>query len=141
MVVFLGDIAFYMATLIFAVGIYMLHHAKHHDSEKSKLLSNGGYVVTTIALIGMLCTGYYWVKYFYDGSYKTSSTHSMQQEMMGGNGMRINHQMIGQCIAQMPEGAKIDESVRERMKSCVKNQATMQEDGNNRSQDDPEPHK
>jgi hypothetical protein len=49
MIVFLGDIAFFMTTFVFATGISMIHHAKHHDSEKCKLLSYGGYMVTTMA--------------------------------------------------------------------------------------------
>lgn len=137
MIVFLGDIAFYMATLVFAAGIYMIHHAKHHDSKQCKLLKSGGYIVTTIALLGMLCTGYYWIKYYSDGSYKTTSPHSMQGMMGGGMGNMIsgmmsgkdigmNPQMMGQmmgtCLGQMPEGMKIDSAMRERMNTCLNQQ-------------------
>lgn len=138
MTVFLGDIAFYMATLVFAVGIYMIHHAKHHDSEQCKLLKSGGYIVTTIALLGMLCTGYYWMKYYYGGSYETSSPQSMQgmmggdmgnmmPGMMSGKGMAMNPQMMGQmmgtCLEQMPEGMKMDSAMRGKMKACLNSQA------------------
>ncbi len=99
MIVFLGDIAFYMATLVFAVGIYMIHHAKHHDSEKCKLLNSGGYIVTTIALLGMLCTGYYWIKYYSDGSYKSANPQSMQQGMMSGMGNMMSGMMGGKGFA------------------------------------------
>ncbi|MCB0362317.1 MAG: hypothetical protein KDD35_06330 [Bdellovibrionales bacterium] len=137
MTVFLGDIAFYMATLVFAVGIYMIHHAKHHDSEKCKLLNSGGYIVTTIALLGMLCTGYYWMKYYFDGSYKTASPHSMQQMMSGnmmgqmmsgmmggkgmgmmGQGMPMMMQNVEQCLGQM-KGKMVDQKMMESMQSCM----------------------
>lgn len=152
MAVFLGDIAFYMGTLVFAVGIYMIHHANHHDAEKCKLLNYGGYIVTTIALLGMLCTGYYWLKYYSDGSYKTASPHSMQQNMMsgmkggmmGGKGMGMNPQMMGQkmnqCMGQMPEGAKMDAAMREQMKNCVMNEMPNQDGDSDKSQEEHESH-
>jgi hypothetical protein len=135
--VFLGDMAFYMATLVFAVGIYMIHHAKHHQSEQCKLLKSGGYIVTTIALLGMLCTGYYWMKYFYQGAYITASNYSMQQGMMGGNmsghmmpgmmgnrGMMMgggqNPQMMNhfqQCMGQM-QGKMMGPEMMEQMQIC-----------------------
>ncbi len=103
MIVFLGDIAFYMATLVFAVGIYMIHHANHHDSKKCNLLTYGGYLVTTIALFGMLCTGYYWIRYYANGSYQTTGSHSMNQGMMGGSMMSG---MMGQGKMMNPEMMK-----------------------------------
>ena len=130
MTVFLGDIAFYMATLVFAVGIYMIHHAKHHDSERCKLLNSGGYIVTTIALLGMLCTGYYWMKYYLGGSYKAASPHSMQQ-MMSGNmmgqmrsgmmdqGMPMMMRNMEQCMGQM-KGRTVDPKMMESMQSCMR---------------------
>ena len=83
--VFLGDIAFYMAALVFAAGIYMIHHANHHDGEeKCKLLKCGGYIVTVIAVLGFLCTGYYWIKYYAQGAYERPAAHSMMMKPMGG---------------------------------------------------------
>ena len=82
--VFLGDIAFYMATLVFAAGIWMIHHSNHHDKENCKLLRTSGYIVTIVAILGALCTGYYWIKYFNQGVYAKPATQGMMMHSMMG---------------------------------------------------------
>ena len=117
--VFLGDIAFYMATLVFAVGIYMIHHACHHDSGKPcRLLKLGGYFVVLISLLGMLCSGYYWLKYYSQGAYNTphSQHHSMMtNEKLGTSTM----DGMGHCMGQM-EGKLMDSSMMMMVKTCMK---------------------
>lgn len=136
MAVFLGDIAFYMATLVFAVGIYMIHHAKHHDSEQCKLLKSGGYVVTTIAVLGMLCTGFYWMKFYYEGAYNSGGAYSMNRNMMGGSGhghmmpgvmenmgsmrgMMMNN--LNHCTGKM-QGKMMGAEMMQQMQECMQKQ-------------------
>ena len=115
--VFLGDIAFYMATLVFAVGIYMVHHACHHDSGKPcRLLKSGGYIVVVISLLGILCTGYYWLKYFSQGAYNMPYPKHHSRMMNNNNkGMMSG---MGHCMGQM-EGKVMDSSMMMKVKSCM----------------------
>ncbi len=73
-----------MATLVFVAGIWMIHHSNHHDKENCKLLRTSGYIVTIIAILGALCTGYYWVKYFNQGVYDKPATHGMMRHSIMG---------------------------------------------------------
>ena len=108
--VFLGDIAFYMAVLVFATGVFMVHHACHHDAGKQcRLLKFGGYIVVVISLLGMLCTGYYWLKYYSQGAYEKN--HRQHHAMMMGKGMQ-------HCMGQM-EGKMMDPNMMMKMKSCM----------------------
>jgi hypothetical protein len=127
--VFLGDIAFYLVTLVFAVGIYMIHHANHHDSGKPcKLLRAGGYIVTVISILGALCTGYYWLKYFSQGAF--DKPHPQKQSMMmgkggmiGGQGMKMmkNSMDVNHCMNHI-EGKVMDQEMMKNMKSCLSKQ-------------------
>jgi hypothetical protein len=137
--VFLGDIAFYMATLVFAAGIYMVHHACHHDSGKPcRLLRSGGYIVIVISLLGMLCSGFYWLKYFSEGAYSTRqpSHHSMMMnkkmdnDMMGG----MQH-----CMGEM-KGKTMDPDMMMKMKSCMKQKGPNPSDENGMPKGDHEAH-
>lgn len=122
--IFLGDIAFYMATLVFAVGIYMIHHAKHHDSGKPcKLLRTGGYIVTVISILGALCTGYFWLTYFSQGVF--DKPQSAQQSMMMNKGPMMKGMMqrenMQDCIGPV-EGKTMDSAMMKNMKSCLSKQ-------------------
>ena len=122
--VFLGDIAFYVATFVFAVGIYMIHHANHHDSGKPcKLLRTSGYIVTVISILGALCTGYYWMKYFSQGFF--DKPHPAHHSMVMNKGSMMGHTMnkgsMQQCMGQM-EGKTMNPVMMEKMKSCIAKQ-------------------
>jgi len=95
MLIFLADIAFLFEILVFAVGIFMLHHANHHDQGKPcRLLKNGGYFVLGASLLGMACTGYYSIKYFAQGAYHHAS---ITQHMGGTQGMhKMDSTMMNQ---------------------------------------------
>lgn len=129
--VFLGDIAFYMATLVFAVGVWMIHHSKHHDTGKEcRLLKTGGYIVTVISILGMLCTGYYWMKYYSQDAYKKPFPHHEMMSMngmMGKGGMMGMMKMMGKgnmmgnmdgCMSQM-QGKMMDSEMMAKMKGCM----------------------
>ncbi len=126
--VFLGDIAFYLVTLVFAVGIYMIHHANHHDSGKPcKLLRTGGYIVTVISILGALCTGYYWLKYFSQGAF--DKPHPQKHSMMMGKGEMMSGQTMGMmknidvnhCMNHV-EGKTMNHEMMKNMKSCLSKQ-------------------
>ncbi len=124
MILFLADIAFFLEVLVFAVGIYMLHHANHHDQGKPcRLLKSGGYFVLVSSLLGMACTGYYSVKYFAQGAYHQASyqhmgteqgMHKMNRTMMGHTGMQS-------CLQNM-QGQMMDSSRMQEMQSCLEQQ-------------------
>jgi len=118
MIVFLGDIAFYTATLIFAVGIFMVHHAFHHATGKPcLLLKSGGYLVIVISLLGMLCTGYFWFKYYSQGAYSTP--HQKQHSMMLNAKMKTEDMSGMQHCMREVEGKSMDPDMMMKMKSCM----------------------
>lgn len=129
--IFLGDIAFYIATLVFAAGIYLLHHAKHHDHGKEcRLLKFGSYFVLTVSILGMLCTGFYWMKYWNHGAYsmKHSTNQPMMRKGMGMNMMGGSNMMSGMgegmmqtmqhCMGQM-DGKMMNQDMMGKMQGCM----------------------
>ena len=100
--IFLGDIAFYLATLVFAVGAFMLHHTRHHDGDKEcRLLKFGGYFVITVSILGMLCTGYYWMKYWRQDVYAAPQMMGRAHMGMGNmSGMKMSKGMMGHQMMQ-----------------------------------------
>ena len=125
MILFLADIAFFLEVMVFAVGIYMIHHANHHDQGKPcRLLKSGGYFVLVASLLGMACTGYYSVKYFSQGAYHHASAaqhmggaqgmHKMDSAMMGHRGMQG-------CLQNM-QGQMMNSARMQEMQSCLEQQ-------------------
>jgi hypothetical protein len=124
MILFLADIAFFLEVLVFVAGIYMLHHANHHDQGKPcRLLKSGGYFVLGASLLGMACTGYYSIKYFAQGAYHHAST----QHMWGAQGMyKMDSTMMGRtgmqsCLKNM-QGQMMDSARMQEMQTCLEQQ-------------------
>ena len=130
MTVFLGDSAFYLGTLVFGFGVWLLFLA---SKETNKLLKVGGSIVTIIGLLGLFCTGYYWMKYYFDDVYENPYPPHMMQQMMGSGGMMkgmmgkggmMPGMMMGMmknmqnCMQNM-EGKVMNEEMMGMMKSCM----------------------
>lgn len=124
MSVFLGDIAFYLATLVFGFGLTLIFFG---SKEKSKLLKSGGYILSIIGFLGALCTGYYWMKYYFDGVYeKANTSYSMSRNMGDTNhmGMMENPNRasmmlkVQQCMGSM-QGNMMDEKMMMDMQGCM----------------------
>lgn len=70
MILFLGDIAFILETLVFGIGLVIWHWGSR---EKSKMLLFAGRVLAVVAVLTMICTSYYYVCYWQDGAFSHSS--------------------------------------------------------------------
>jgi lipoprotein signal peptidase len=81
---FLAHIAFSTAVVTSVLGFALLAWSRK-EGAASSLLKTGGAIVLTLALLNMLCIGYYMVRYWEEGYFKapTVVTHSRQ----GGMGM------------------------------------------------------
>lgn len=110
--VFLGDIAFYMATLVFAAGVFMVHQAKQGASTGSHFLRRSGYLVIVLSILGASCTVYYWMKYYTQGVY--DRPHSFKHSMM----MNHANNKLHSCMGGM-HGQTMDSSMIEQMRSCL----------------------
>jgi uncharacterized membrane protein YeiB len=81
---FLGDIAFMIEVFALSIGLIVLHFNK---KEKSVYLSWAGRLLSAFGVLGMVCTGFFYIKYFFAGEF--DQTHSMgkpshsMMEMMG----------------------------------------------------------
>jgi len=122
MILFLAGIAFFLEVLVFAVGIYMLHHANDNQGKPFRLLKSGGYFVLGASLLGMGCTGYYSVKNFTQGAYRHASQHmgsaqgmhQMNRTMMGHTGMQS-------CLQNM-QGQMMNSARMQEMQDCLEQQ-------------------
>lgn len=64
---FLGDITFMLKFLVLGFGFVLLHL---NTKEPSKYLKWGGRIMVSGALFGLLCTGYFYMKYFTAGEFE-----------------------------------------------------------------------
>ena len=105
-----------MAVLVFATGVFMVHHANHHDGERPcRLLKVGGYIVIVASILGALCTGFYWLKYYGDGVYDRPNFHHTSKN----TSMNMDGQMH-RCMGMM-SGKTMGPSEMQNMKSCMQN--------------------
>ncbi len=123
--VFLGDSAFYLAAIVFGFGSVLIFYS---CKENSRLLKTSGYILSVVGILGALCTGYYWLKYYSNGHFdKPYPPHAMKMHlmdkgmkggmgMMGGKGM-----MMGQMQNCMnhAQGKMMNPEMMKEMKSCM----------------------
>ncbi|MFQ6612754.1 MAG: hypothetical protein ACE5D2_06595 [Fidelibacterota bacterium] len=96
--IFHADIAVALALIAIGVGFWVL--SKSQSMENTGLKTTGkflGYLITVAAVLTLLCTTYYSLKYWEDGAFKSASAGQMCTNhggMMGG--MMSGHQgMMG----------------------------------------------
>ncbi len=143
---FLGDIAVMFEVLILGAGLVVLHFGK---KQSAKLILWAGNLLVAASVAGLICSGYYYFKYFFAGefehAYPTAAVQGgpmgmgqmsgmMSNGMMGrgmGQGMMGKGQMSMQtmmmnnmqkCMSGM-QGKMMDNSMMKDMKSCMMNQA------------------
>ncbi len=61
---FMGDIAAMLEIALIGAGLIVLHFA-HKDG--AKLLKSAAYIMLVGGILGLLCTTYYWFKYYQAG--------------------------------------------------------------------------
>jgi hypothetical protein len=71
MVMFTAHIAFILEILMLAAGLVALHYAKE---LQAKLIKTAGMLLIIFGISGILCTGYYAMKYFLMGHYEHAYT-------------------------------------------------------------------
>lgn len=117
--------AYSLELLVLATGFVLIYFGSKHSSA---LLKIGGYILTVITALNMLCTLYYGVRYWEDGYFKTPYSHMcpmmsgqggmgmMKDGMMNGDMMKMMdmmHKMKGQGMMpnpdQMPNNGTTDE--------------------------------
>lgn len=122
---FLGDLAFMFEVFVLGVGLVVLHFA---TKENSKLLKASGWIMSVVAVLGMACTGYFYMKYYFSGGFDQPypQHHMMKGNMMGGmmkgQGMGPGRDMMmknmHQCISQM-QGQPMGPEMMQKMKGCM----------------------
>lgn len=122
MIAFLGDIAFYLAALVFGFGLVLLYLS---SKEQSKLLKTGAYVLSIIGILGGLCTGYYWVKFYLDGAYNSPwASYALSNHIMAGrigamSGTNSSKFLqMQQCMGSV-QGKMMDEKTMMDMQGCM----------------------
>ncbi|MCB0362196.1 MAG: hypothetical protein KDD35_05725 [Bdellovibrionales bacterium] len=78
---FLGDIAFMFEVLILGLGLVVLHLNR---KESSTYLKWAGRLMASFGVLGMICTGFFYMKYFFAGEF--NQAHHMKgthHSMMG----------------------------------------------------------
>ena len=128
---FLGDIAFMLEVLIFGLALIVFHYGK---KEGAKLLTLSGGFMGVAALLGMVCTGYFYLKYYFDDAFdRAYPTHQMMMKggMMHGGMMKGGMGMKGSMGSGMPmmgkmkncmhgmHGKMMDAEAMAKMKSCM----------------------
>lgn len=136
---FLGDLAFMFEVFVLGVGLVVLYFA---NKEDSKLLKASGWIMSVVAVLGMACTGYFYMKYFFAGGFDTPypKHHMMQQMMrdgmkkdgmmgrmmkgrrMDGQGMMMKN--MQHCMTQM-QGKTMGPQMMQKVKGCMMGQGTM----------------
>ena len=81
---FLGDIAFMFEVFVLGIGLVVLHFEK---KENSGFLRWSGRLMATFGVLGMVCTGFFYLKYFFAGEFNQAhhmrgSPHSMMGMMV-----------------------------------------------------------
>lgn len=132
MVLFLGDIAFMLEVMALAAGLVVLYFAQERASG---LLKAAGYILAVGGALGILCSGFYWVKYWSQGAFMSAHPMSMQgggpmmghggmpmRGMMGGGMMSARHEamteQMDQCIDKL-SGRPLDAEGMKAMHRCV----------------------
>ena len=115
--VFLGDIAFILEVLVVGLGFIALHYAL---KENAKLMKIGAYILIVVGILSSLCTGYYWMKYFYQGEYSTGMHSSRMMHGMMGKGCMMHEKMMGKGnMMNMMSGQPSDMPMMKQMMQCM----------------------
>ena len=132
---FLGDLAFMFEIFVLGAGLVVLYFGL---KESSKLLKASGYIMSVVATLGIICTGYYYLKYYFAGSFDQAypQHHMMKQSMMqnmmkggmmgkgmmSGQGMGMMKGMMQknmqQCMGSM-QGKMMNPEMMKKMKGCM----------------------
>jgi hypothetical protein len=113
--IFQADIAFALSLIAIGVGYWVLNKSK--SMEDTGLKTTGkflGYFITIAAILTLLCTSYYSLKYWEDGSFQARSGQmcmnhggGMMGNMMSGHGGMMMG-MMGGCDKSMMSGDQGD---------------------------------
>lgn len=76
---FLLDLAFANELLALGLGIAFLVWGYRSQGAGVGLAKTGGYVITILAILGLLCTSYYGTQYWFAGYFKSPMAHHMMQ--------------------------------------------------------------
>lgn len=76
MAMFLGHIAFLLATFAIVSGLVLWQL-----SQEKKFFSLGGWILIVVGIFGWVCIGYYMVHYFYLGNF--DQAYPQMTHMMG----------------------------------------------------------
>lgn len=77
---FLGDLAFMFEIFVLGLGLVVLYFGK---KENAKLLRASGWIMSVAATLGLICTGYFYLKYFFAGGFdKPYAQHRMMDPSM-----------------------------------------------------------
>ena len=71
---FTGDIAAMFEIALIGAGLVVLYYA---DKEGSKLMKVGAYVMLIGGALGLICTGYWWLKYHAMGVFDNPSVSTV----------------------------------------------------------------
>jgi len=133
MLMFLGDLTFVTEIFVLGIGMVILDLAK---KENSNLLRGAGWIMSVAALLCIICTGYFFFKYYFSkNSYALFSGPFMHHdqykgEMMHGlnrfhhGGMMMNYREMGEtkmfqsCINNL-EGKMMGQEQIQMMKRCM----------------------
>lgn len=95
---FIGDIAFIMELVVIASGLYLLGKTKKEDHV---LIKTSGYLLTIGGAVIMVCTSFFYLKYYFQGEFETASFRpGVMQNMMMDDLMRRGNMGPG----MMPRG-------------------------------------
>lgn len=95
MAMFLAELVFLFELALFSSGLLVINKA---IKEKSKLTKTAGYVMVVGSLLTAACTGYYSLKYHFQGGFETVLPHKRFSHME--NKDKTHHYYF--------EGTKID---------------------------------
>lgn len=131
---FLGDIAVMLEVLVFGVGAAIWYWGSR---ERSTLLAFTGGVLVVSAVLGAVCSIYYYLNYHYEGDFKNAyPMHQMMGSKMMGDGAMIGPgastpmrqqmmQNMNACMAQM-QGQTMDTSKMMQMRECMMGQMSKE---------------
>lgn len=91
--VFLGDTAFAVELIALVAGAALLVLASKEGASYKGLGKIVGYFTIVASILALLCTGYYWIKYWEQGQFDSPQTMS-GMSMMGGMGMMKKKSMM-----------------------------------------------
>lgn len=134
--IFQADLAFALELIALVLGFWILMKARSKEAGNLKGFGSFiGYFVIVSALLALLCTGYYSLKYWNDGYFDKPAQGQMMMKgaggmMMGQMSGKHHDNMMGkmgmdkdQCAKMMKNG--MDPAKCEQMKSAMMNDKMM----------------